>query len=266
MTLGTIEAGAFLSAIVESSSDAIVGKALDGTILTWNDGARRLYGYEAGEIVGRNIAVIIPPERDGELAGILRRIRRGERVEHFETVRVRKDGSRVDVSVTVSPISDGEGRVVGASAIARDVGERKQIEQERARMREELIRAQESLLAELSTPLIPVKEGVLVMPLIGAVNDERARQMLAALLRGVSESGARVAILDVTGVPEVDAHVANALVNAARAARLLGAEVVITGVRGRVAQTLVGMGSDLTSLVIRRRLRDGIEYAEAMGG
>ena len=103
MTLGTLEARAFLSAIVESSNDAIVGRSLDGTILSRNEAARRLYGYDAAEIVCRNISTIIPPARDGELNEVLRRIGRGERVEHFETLRVRKDGARIEVSVPVRP-------------------------------------------------------------------------------------------------------------------------------------------------------------------
>src|SRR5215210_764477 len=181
MPLLTIESSAFLSAIVESSDDAIIGKTLDGTIISWNAGAERLYQYSAEEAIGRNISLIIPPEREGELEHILARIGRGERVQHLETVRVRKDGVRLDVSLSVSPIKNNEGKIIGASAIARDITERKLFEKERASLREEFIHTQELLLAELSTPLIPIKEGIVVMPLIGAVNDRRAAQMLTAL-------------------------------------------------------------------------------------
>src|SRR5918911_1883229 len=121
MPSNTIESSAFLSAIVESSDDAIIGKTLEGTILSWNAGAERLYQYSAEEAIGRNISLIIPPERDGELERILQRIGRGERVHHLETVRVRKDGTRLDVSVTISPIKDAEGKIIGASAITRDI-------------------------------------------------------------------------------------------------------------------------------------------------
>jgi PAS domain S-box-containing protein len=129
-------AAALLAAIVRSSDDAIIGKTLDGVITSWNAGAERLYGYTAAEVVGRPIAVLVPPERRNEVPAILARLRRGERVEHYETVRVRKDGWRVDVSVTVSPVVDGAGRVVGASAIARDVTERRAAAAERERLLE----------------------------------------------------------------------------------------------------------------------------------
>ncbi len=122
-----------LAAIVESSDDAIVGKTLDGTVTHWNAGAERLYGYAAGEIVGHSISPLISPDRPYEEAGLLGRVACGERVEHFETERVRKDGTRVHVSVTLSPVRDDAGRVVGASAIARDITRRKLADERQAR-------------------------------------------------------------------------------------------------------------------------------------
>ncbi len=117
-----------LAAVVASSDDAIISKTLDGEIITWNVGATRIFGYEESEIIGQSIRSIIPPELHGEEAQILARIRRGERVDHYETVRVAKDGGRVDISLTVSPLCDKAGKVVGASKIARDITERKQSE------------------------------------------------------------------------------------------------------------------------------------------
>jgi PAS domain S-box-containing protein len=113
-----------LAAIVESSDDAIVSKNLDSIILSWNRGAERLFGYTAAEAVGKSIALIIPPDRLDEEPIILERLRRGERVDHFETMRVRKDGKPLHVSLTISPVKDGAGRIVGASKIARDITER----------------------------------------------------------------------------------------------------------------------------------------------
>jgi diguanylate cyclase (GGDEF)-like protein/PAS domain S-box-containing protein len=110
-----------LAAIVDSSEDAILAKTLDGTVVSWNAGAKRLYGYEAEEIVGRNVAVLAPPLRPDEMPQILQKIRRGERVDHYETERLRKNGEVFAVSLTVSPVRGPDGRVVGASAIARDV-------------------------------------------------------------------------------------------------------------------------------------------------
>ena len=121
----TEETRARLAAIIESSDDAIIGKTLNGIILTWNPAAQRLFGYSSEEAVGKPMVMLIPPERGTEEPAILARVASGERVAHFETVRVRKDGKRIDVSVTISPMKDSLGRIVGASTIARDTTERK---------------------------------------------------------------------------------------------------------------------------------------------
>jgi PAS domain S-box-containing protein len=118
-----------LAAIVESSDDAIISKTLDGTISAWNRGAEKIFGYSAAEIVGKPMLVLLPPGRINEETGLLARIRRGESVEHFETLRVRKDGVNIDVSVTISPIRDANGAIVGASKVARDITERKRAEE-----------------------------------------------------------------------------------------------------------------------------------------
>ena len=122
------ELRARLASIVESSDDAMISKTLDGTITTWNKGAERLLGYTAVEAIGKHITLIVPPDRLEEEADILERLRQGKRIEHFETVRKRKDGSLVDVSLTISPLSDGSGRIVGASKVARDITEKKAAE------------------------------------------------------------------------------------------------------------------------------------------
>jgi PAS domain S-box-containing protein len=124
-----------LAAIVHSSDDAVVGKDLNGIVTSWNTAAERLFGYSADEMIGRSIRIIIPPERLFEEDRVLEEIRAGRRIEHFETIRRRKDGSMFDVSITVSPIKDASGAVVGASKIARDISERRRIE----RVRDELI-------------------------------------------------------------------------------------------------------------------------------
>ncbi len=117
-------------AIIESSDDAIISKTLDGTISSWNPSAERMFGYAADEIIGRPITVLFPPNRLGEENDILAKIKQGERVRHFETVRVRKDGRHLDVSATISPIKDGAGNITGVSKIVRDITERKQAEEQ----------------------------------------------------------------------------------------------------------------------------------------
>src|SRR5690606_16944544 len=127
-----------LAAIVESSEDAILAKDLDGTIMTWNAGAERLFGYTEDEAVGRPVTILLPEERLEEEPEILQRIRRGERVAHYETVRRRKDGSMIDISLTVSPVKDGDGRIVGASKIARDITERRRAEEHQRLLLDEM--------------------------------------------------------------------------------------------------------------------------------
>ena len=118
----------WLAAVVESSDDAIISKTLSGTITAWNSGAEKLFGYPSAEVLGKSIEMLLPPDCSGEETEILARIGRGERVQHFETVRVRKDGRKIDVSATISPIQDSNGIIVGASKIARDISERKRAE------------------------------------------------------------------------------------------------------------------------------------------
>jgi PAS domain S-box-containing protein len=124
-----LELQARLAAIVESSDDAIVSKDLNGVIQSWNSGAERLFGYTAGEVIGKSISIIIPPDRLGEEREILDRLKRGERVEHFETIRRRKDGAPLNISLAISPVKDAYGKVIGASKVARDITERKRQEQ-----------------------------------------------------------------------------------------------------------------------------------------
>lgn len=130
-----------------------------------------------------------------------------------------------------------------------------------AAARDEVIRAQEAALRELSTPLIPLSDTAVVMPLIGSIDSTRARQIMETLLEGIASNAANLVILDITGVPIVDTQVANGLIQAAQAAKLLGARVVLTGIRPEVAQTLVGLGVDLRGIVTRSTLQSGIAYA-----
>src|ERR1044071_7802790 len=118
-------AQAWLAAIVESADDAIISKTLEGVITSWNKGAERIFGYTADEIIGKPVTILFPPEHIDEEPAILARIRSGQRVEQYETVRLHKDGTPVDISLTVSPIRDRRGHIVGASKVARDVTEQR---------------------------------------------------------------------------------------------------------------------------------------------
>ena len=149
---------ALLAAIVSSSDDAIISKDLSGTITSWNEGAERLFGYTAQEIIGQSIRLLIPPDRQEEEADILRRLSQGQRINHYETVRRKKNGQLFDISLTISPVRDPEGRLLGASKIARDVTEQK-------RTRRELYETQERLRVTLES----IGDGVIATDTNGRV-------------------------------------------------------------------------------------------------
>jgi rsbT co-antagonist protein RsbR len=169
-----------------------------------------------------------------------------------ETV-VYADGTQEWFETHKAPLHDQAGQVVGVLATYTNITRRKRAE--------ETISAQTMMLHELSTPVIPFSDDVLVMPLIGTIDTRRAQQALETLLSSIAASRARVAILDITGVPVVDTQVANALLRAAQAVSLLGAQVVLTGIRPEVAQTIVGLGVNLQTIVTRSTLQAGIVYA-----
>jgi PAS domain S-box-containing protein len=151
MRLQRDEVRARLAEIVRSSDDAIVGKTLDGVITSWNQGAERLFGYTAVEAVGQPIFLIIPEDRRAEEEDVLSRLRRGERIQHFETIRRTKDGRRVPISLSVSPIRDDQGRIIGAAKVARDISDR--VERERMQLLTRLVIAQEDERAEVAREL-----------------------------------------------------------------------------------------------------------------
>jgi PAS domain S-box-containing protein len=138
------------ASIIESSDDAIISKSLDGVITSWNNGAQRIFGYTAAEVIGKAINILIPPDRPNEEPDILARVRRGERIDHYETVRMRKDGSRVDISLTVSPVKTPEGKIIGASKIARDISERKRSQDQQSLLIREMSHRVKNLFAVTS--------------------------------------------------------------------------------------------------------------------
>jgi PAS domain S-box-containing protein len=196
------ELAGHLAAIVQSSDDAIVSKDLDGTIVSWNSAAERMFGYAPEEAIGRSIRIIIPPDRQDEEDEVLRRVRNGEKMEHFETVRRRRDGSLIEISLTVSPIQDAAGRIVGASKIARDISETRRIAAaeraacqaaEEAAARIARLQAVTAALSEAVTPA-EVAEAILTQGLaaLGA-----ATGIVAAL----DEAGRELEIIGAHGYP-----------------------------------------------------------------
>jgi PAS domain S-box-containing protein len=230
----------------------------DGTVVRWNPAAERIFGWSATEAIGRNIVeLLVPDVALDQVQAIVQALLSGAGGTSSRNLNIRKDGKLITCQWYNAVLRDDHGEVVGALSQTEDVTEELRAEEALRESQEQLIMS----LRELSTPLIPLDAGVVAMPLIGAIDSTRAQQVIETLLDGVSTHHARVAILDITGVSVVDTQVANALIRAAQAVKLLGARVILTGIRPEVAQTLVGLGVDLTGIITRSSLQAGIAYA-----
>jgi anti-anti-sigma factor len=156
---------------------------------------------------------------------------------------------------------DEAGTIVAVMGLFRDLSEQYRQEEERAALQQQVIDAQRQALRELSTPLIPISDNVLIMPLIGTIDSQRAQQVMEALLEGVAQHQADLVVLDITGVAVVDTQVAQSFIQAAQAVRLLGAQVMLTGIQPQIAQTLVHLGVDLSGIQTQGSLQAGIASA-----
>jgi anti-anti-sigma regulatory factor len=170
------------------------------------------------------------------------------------------DGWHVFLSHKFALRGEGE-EVVGVCGMTLDITERVRTEERNKRLQEEMLRAREETLRSISTPLMPIADGVLVVPLVGEMTRERAEQLIETLLSGVASQRARLTILDMTGMPQTGPDVIDALLRAARGVRLLGAEIILTGIRPSVAQALVELSADLGSIVTQATLERGVAYA-----
>jgi PAS domain S-box-containing protein len=241
--------------LVESVRDyAIITLDPAGYVVTWNTGAERIKGYRADEILGEHFSRFYPPEDvvQGKTTMELQHAAAEGRFED-ENWRVRKDGTRFWASVVITALRDPEGQLVGFGKVTRDLTERKQTEERVAKQAQEIL--------EVATPVIRVWEGVVAAPLIATLDSPRTQQLMARLLQSIVETKARVALVDITGVPTIDTHTAHHLIETVAAVRLLGAEVVLTGIRPALAQTLVHLGIDLSRIVTRSSLSGGLRVA-----
>jgi PAS domain S-box-containing protein len=191
---------ALLAALVESSDDAIVGKTLEGVIQSWNGGAQRIFGYTPEEAIGRPIALIIPPDKEDEEVSILKRLREGQRIDHFETVRVTKDGRRIDLSLSISPVRNSSGQIVGASKVARDITDRKRAEETTRKQAERL-----RLLWEAAEVLLTTDEpDVMMRALFEKIAPHFALDTYFSFL--VNDSGDALSLVSCIGIPDADAE------------------------------------------------------------
>ena len=232
----------------------------DGYVRSWSPGASRLKQYTEEEVLGHHVSMFYAEEdvRDG-LAE--RELATAAREGRFETEgwRVRKDGSRFWANVTLSPIRDSTGELLGYVKVARDLSERREQEQLVQRQRDEIL--------ELSTPVIQVWDKILVLPVIGTLDSLRAARLTDGLLERIARDQAEVVILDISGVPAIDTDVAQHLLKTVEAARLMGTASVLSGVRPETAQAIVHLGIELGTLRSRNSLRDALQLAlQIVGG
>ncbi|NJP05356.1 MAG: PAS domain S-box protein [Chloroflexaceae bacterium] len=245
--------------IVERANDAIGCSDAQGTIIYSNPAHRALFGY-GDEIIGMPMAQTVAPAGYPLLeAGMQQVMQEGS--WHGESINQRKDGSIFPADVSVFTIVDDQGTLQKVVGFVRDITEKHAIEARQQQLQQQLIEAQQAAIRELSTPLLPISNHVIALPLIGAIDDARAQQVIEVLLEGISTYQARIALIDVTGVKMVDTQIAQVLVQAAQAVKLLGAEVILTGIQPQIAQTLVALGADLSGILTRSNLQAGIAYA-----
>jgi rsbT co-antagonist protein RsbR len=261
-----LQRAAVLTSLIEGAGDAIFTSDAAGTITYANPAAAQLLGLERpDELIGVPFLRFLDARdnvrlRDNVLPQLLAR-------KHWKGAftLVTAQGEEAPVTSSAIPLLDADRALTGVGWINRDERERltliESLQNSNAEQQHTL-----ELLRQLSTPLVPVMDGILVMPIVGDLDSRRAGQILETLLEGVTRSAADTVILDITGVPLVDTGVANALIQAARAVRLLGAEALLVGITPEVAQTVVGLGVDLGALVTRGDLRSGIAYALARRG
>ncbi len=253
--------------LVENSPDAIFTVDLEAKFTYVNCAAYAMFGcdYESQEMIGQSgtrywpeedlpflTETVFPQALAGGWGGEVR--------------QQRKDGTLFEASAVLFPLQYSQGKPVGVSAISRDITNLKATETERERLQQEIIEAQREALKELSTPVIPVVDRILVMPLVGSIDSLRAREIMRTVLQGISQHRAKVIILDVTGVAVMDTGIVNHLNKTIQAARLKGARTIVTGISNAVAEAIVDLGIDWGAVETLRDLQTGLRIAlEQMG-
>lgn len=245
----------YLRAIFNAMSDIVLVIDRAGVYQDVAPTNPQLLQRDADQVIGKHMADVLPAHRAGEFSVLISAVL-DDGVTRSITYHLETEIGNRWFNATVSRLA--EDRVLW---VARDITEQHTAEQERLHLQEQVIAAQQVALREISTPIIPISDGIVAMPLIGSIDSSRAQQMIEALLVGVSERQTGTAILDITGVPVVDTQVANVLLRAAQAVKLLGAQVILTGIRPEVAQTLVGLGLDLSGIITLATLQSGIAFA-----
>jgi rsbT co-antagonist protein RsbR len=250
--------------LVESVKDyAILMLDPQGYVVTWNEGARRFKGYDAAEVIGKHFSIFYPKE-DIERGKPELELKVATEQGRFEDEgwRVRKDGSQFWANVIITALRDADGNLRGFGKVTRDLTERKQAEEALAqRAAAEALSRQAQEILDISTPVVRVWEGIILAPIIGLLDSQRTQQLMEKLLQGIVDTGSTIALVDITGVPAIDTQTARHLVESVAAVRLIGADVILTGVRPAIAQTLVHLGVDLSGITTRASLAAGLRAA-----
>jgi PAS domain S-box-containing protein len=250
--------------LVQSVKDyAIVMLDPEGYVITWNEGARRTKGYEPDDIIGKHFSIFYPKEDidRGKPESELKAAAEKGRFED-EGWRVRKDGSLFWANMILTAMRNPDGTLRGFGKVTRDLTERKRAEgllAQQAAAEALSRRAQE--IMDISTPVVQLWDGVILAPLIGSLDSQRTQQLMEKLLQGIVDTRSTVALVDITGVPTIDTQTARHLVESISAVRLIGAEVILTGVRPAIAQTLVHLGVELGGVTTRSSLSAGLKTA-----
>jgi rsbT co-antagonist protein RsbR len=248
-----------LQTIIDNAPATVYVKSLDNVMLIANQAYARYLGRDPKSLVGKHLSEFHPPELIAQWEEDTKRLLESGQVQQVHT-KLKVNGEERDYVNNEFPLYDEDGKVFAVCGIANDITELRRAEREQAELQEQIILNQQLALRELNTPLIPLDDEVLVMPLIGTLDARRTQEMLENLLTGVSQHGASIVILDITGVPVIDTHVANVLVQATKATRLLGAEVIVTGIKPEVAQMLISVGAQLEDVQISGTLQSSIAH------
>jgi PAS domain S-box-containing protein len=248
--------------IIEAANDSVITTDRHGLIEYANPATLKLLGAQsADELIGRPSTSFFLPEDNARYLEDIRPEMLRVGYWRRQMWMVRLDGARILTEFAGFLLRDGEGELVGFGSVIRDITAQHAAAREREAMQAALLHVQEQTLRELSAPLIPLDDFTMVVPLIGSLDEARMHTIAESLLVGIASHQVRVLIIDITGVPVITEVVGNELLRTASAVRLLGAQIVLTGIRPEVAQTLVALGIDFSSLVTRASLQSGIVYA-----
>ncbi|NJN65312.1 MAG: PAS domain S-box protein [Chloroflexaceae bacterium] len=249
--------------MVENATIGIFRTSLEGKILEANPTTVRMLGYDSPQELITKVASVATDiyTSSTQREALMTQMREREGKAQMEVHLRRRDGDVIAANLHIWAVRDRQGNIKWLEGFMEDVTEQKRQKEAQAFFQQQIIEAQQAALRELSTPLLPLADHVIALPLIGTMDEERTQQVMEALLEGIAYFQADIAILDITGIRVVDTQVAQALVRTAQAVKLLGAQVVLTGIQPQIAQTLVHLGADLEGIITRSTLQSGIAFA-----